>query len=82
MPRFYLHVCNGNGFTEDSEGQDLPDVEAARALAITSARDIMADEMRGGMLNPASFIEVEDAERKLLFTVHFSDAYTVNLPGS
>jgi len=34
MPRFYFHVCNGNGFTEDEEGQELADVEAARARAV------------------------------------------------
>ena len=36
--------------------------------------------MRSGQLNPASFIEVEDAEHRHLFTVLFSEAYTVNPP--
>ncbi|HEX9964948.1 MAG TPA: hypothetical protein VGB04_08180 [Allosphingosinicella sp.] len=78
MPLFFFHVCNGNGFVEDEEGRDLPDEAAARAIAIVGARDIMAEEMRAGQLNPASFIEVEDAERRHLFTLLFSDAFTVN----
>ncbi|MDB5691799.1 MAG: hypothetical protein JWO81_862 [Alphaproteobacteria bacterium] len=80
MPTFYFHVCNGAGFAEDEEGQELPDQDTARSTAITSARDIMAAEMRAGQLNPASFIEVEDAEHRHLFTLQFSEAYTVNRP--
>jgi hypothetical protein len=77
MPRFFFHVCNGNGFTEDEEGRELRDESEARSVAITGARDIMAEEMRAGQLDPASFIEVEDAERRHLFTLSFSDAFTV-----
>ena len=77
MPRFFFHVCNGNGFTEDEEGRELLDEAEARSVALTGARDIMAEEMRAGQLDPASFIEVEDAEHRHLFTLLFSDAYTV-----
>ena len=80
MPHYYFHVCNGNGFIEDEEGRDLPDDSAARDVAVSGARDIMAEEMRSGQLNPASFIEVEDSENRHLFTLSFSDAYTVNPP--
>jgi hypothetical protein len=77
MPLFYLHVCDGDGFNEDEEGHNLPDLEAARAAAIRGARDLMAEEMRRGELNPASFIEVEDSNHNHLFTLLFSDAYRV-----
>ncbi|MEA3011446.1 MAG: hypothetical protein QOJ91_3138 [Sphingomonadales bacterium] len=77
MPRFFFHVCNGNGFTEDEEGRELLDEAAARFVALAGARDIMAEEMRAGQLDPASFIEVEDSQHRHLFTLLFSDAYTV-----
>jgi hypothetical protein len=77
MPRFFFHVCNGNGFTEDEEGRELLDEAEARSVALTGARDIMAEEMRAGQLDPASFIEVEDSEHRHLFTLLFSDAYTI-----
>lgn len=78
MPLYFFHICNGNGFVEDHEGRELSDEAAARAVAVTGARDIMAEEMRAGQLNPASFIEVEDSEHRHLFTLQFSEAYTVN----
>jgi len=37
MPLFYLHVCNGNGFVADEEGQEFADLAAARAEAVRSA---------------------------------------------
>lgn len=79
MPRFYFHICDGDGFAEDEEGHDLADEAAARSFALVNARDIMAEEMRAGELNPSSFIEVEDAGHKHLFTLSFSEAYTVRL---
>ena len=80
MPLFFFHICNGNGFIEDEEGRELADEAEARASALAGARDIMAEEMRAGQLNPASFIEVEDSEHRYLFTLPFSEAYTVNPP--
>jgi hypothetical protein len=77
MPLFYLHVCNGNGFIEDEEGQELADLAAAREAAIHGARDIMREDIRRGELDPASFIEVEDSEHQHLFTLQFSEAVRI-----
>jgi uncharacterized protein DUF6894 len=81
MPRFYLHLCNGTGFTEDAEGKDYPNVDAARADAITALRDVLAGEMKQGQLLPASFIEVEDENHNLVLTVAFADAVIVAASG-
>jgi Domain of unknown function (DUF6894) len=77
MPLYYLHVCNGNGFVEDEEGQELADLDAARAAAIHGARDIMSADIRRGELDPASFIEVEDEDHRYLFTLQFSEAIRI-----
>lgn len=77
MPIFYLHVCNGGGFVEDTEGQELRDGEAARAVAIEGLRDILAGELRNGDLNTASFIEIEDEHGRKVRTVSFAEAVRV-----
>ena len=77
MPHFYLHVCNGDGFVEDQQGQDLPDLEAARRKAVEGLRRIAATDLRSGQLNMAAFIEIEDAQHQLLETVPFDDAVEV-----
>jgi hypothetical protein len=77
MPRFYLHVCNGTGYVEDEEGQELPDIAAARQAAIAGLRDIMASELKDGSLNPASFIEIQDEDGEYVTTISFEDAVIV-----
>ena len=74
MPRFYLHVCDGNGFNVDEEGTELRDVAAARLVAIDGLRDILAGELRAGVLRRVSFVEIEDGDRQLVSTVSFDDA--------
>lgn len=81
MPRFYLHICDGGGFVEDTEGQELPDAEGAREVAIEGLRDILAGELRNGDLNTASFIEIEDEQRQLVRTVSFEEAVRITDKG-
>ena len=77
VPRFYFHVCNGSGFTEDDEGSEVADLSEARANAIKGLRDIMASELKRGELNLGSFIEIEDEAHELVMTVPFADAVNV-----
>lgn len=77
MPRFYMHICNGNGFTEDEEGVELADLASARGKAVAAARAVMAGDLRDGQLDLTSFIEVEDEEHRLLFTLRFADAVQI-----
>ena len=77
VPRFYFHVCNGSGFTEDDEGSEVADLSEARANAIKGLRDIMASELKRGELNLGSFIEIEDEAHELVMTVPFAEAVNV-----
>jgi hypothetical protein len=53
MPRFYFHISNGQGFIEDEEGIELTDEAAARSNAVAAARDVMAGDLREGLLDLA-----------------------------
>ena len=77
MPRYYLHICNGSGFTEDVEGHDYADADQAREAAIAGIRDLMSEELRRGEINIASFVEIEDENRELVRTVAFTEAVAV-----
>jgi hypothetical protein len=81
VPRFYFHVCDGDGFSEDEEGLELADAGAARLEALRGARSLMAEELRRGELNLASFIEVEGEGGELLFTLTFDDAVEIKAGG-
>lgn len=77
MPLFYLHICNGNGFTEDREGQELPNDEDAYREAVRGLRDLMAGELKRGEMNLGSFIEIENERHELIRTVDFGEAVRV-----
>jgi hypothetical protein len=60
MPRFFFNIREGAEFSRDLEGQDLPDVEAARREAISSSREMLSERMlHGGSLNHRQ-IEIAD----------------------
>jgi hypothetical protein len=77
MPRYYFHLSNLAGFTEDEEGSELDDEEAARERAVASARELLAAETLNGAIDLTAYIEVEDEARSLLFTLSFTDALEV-----
>ena len=78
MPRFYFHVFNDKTSLDD-EGQDLPDLEAARAHAVAGARSLMSDELKDGRLVLSHHIAIENEQGELLLDVTFSDAVEVRL---
>lgn len=69
MTRFYFHIRMGDRIVIDQEGSDLPDPAAARAEALASARQILADAIRSGNdATPEAFI-IADCEGRELETV-------------
>ena len=75
MPRYFFHFRNQNGLKEDYEGEELADLAAARETAMSSAREIIADDLLGSAtaMGGCSF-EVCDEAGKLLFAFPFSEA--------
>jgi hypothetical protein len=61
----------------DDEGQDLPDLAAARITAIKSARQIACAQVLNGRLNLTHRIEVRDESGSVVTTVLFGDVIKV-----
>lgn len=74
MRRFYFHIRDGSGLIEDPDGSDLPDLDAARAEALASAREILANRLRSGEVLDGQSIEITDAAGEVLATVPLKDA--------
>lgn len=74
MPRFYLHLLHDGILIEDPDGSELPDAGAARAEALTSARELWALAMHNGTdLSDRRFV-IRDEEGRHLIEVPFTDA--------
>jgi hypothetical protein len=74
MERYFLHIDNGGGYSEDPEGQELENLDAARTAAIEGVRSLLSEEARQGQLDLSGRIEIADADGNILMIVPFSDA--------
>lgn len=71
MPRFYLHIRDGNELIEDDNGVDLPDENAAREEALASAREILADLIRAGKLLDGQQFEIVNEVGQMIAMIPF-----------
>jgi hypothetical protein len=78
MARFFFHLKESNSVVRDEEGRELPDLSAAHAVAVMSARSILCDELMTGRISLDGAIEVQDERGAPLETVRFSDAVKID----
>lgn len=76
MPLFYFHLRN-DVVVDDEEGQELPDLAAAREIAITTARQLAAESVRQGTLNLDHYIDIGNEYEAIVARVTFREAITV-----
>jgi hypothetical protein len=74
MPKFFFHVRDSDGeISRDDEGQELADLEAARAEAICANREMLGERLlHGGSLNHRQ-IEIADEHGTVLASVNAND---------
>lgn len=75
MPRYFLNLRYGRGkLAVDPEGDELPDLGAARERALDAARDLMA-RTRTNIVRDwfTCAFEIMDEAGQLVLTVPFSD---------
>ena len=73
MPRYFFHVREGSTLSRDAEGQELPDVEAARKEAISASREILGEKLlHGGSLDSRT-IEIADETGHIVDVVNSRD---------
>jgi hypothetical protein len=80
MPRFFLHQRGGALEVDDDEGQEFPNLEAVRAVAVGGIRDVLAGMVREGRLSLRERIDVEDRAGHVLLSVGFADAVRLDTP--
>lgn len=76
MLRYYLHVRDGVDEMLDPDGSDLPNLDAARTSALAGSRDLLAADMKTGVLDLCYRMDIENEAGEIIDTVHFADAFT------
>lgn len=77
MARFFFHLRNSTGYVKDEEGEDLPDLKAARNSAVASVRSIISEESKSGCVDLRGRIEVADEAGHTVLALPFSEALDI-----
>lgn len=73
MARYFFHVRSGDAVSYDREGQELPGLDAARAEAVSSNREMLGESLlHGGMLGPRQ-VEIANESGEVLAIVTAKD---------
>jgi hypothetical protein len=73
VPRFYINFRNGDQIAKDDIGIELPSLEDARAVALISAREIVADNIKGNAKNPLEAVIITGESGEELMTIPARD---------
>ncbi len=73
MPKFFLNLLEDGTRIDDPDGHELPALVSARAEAIRSAREIMAEDLRAGRPLHHGQIEICNNAGEVLEVVRFPD---------
>lgn len=76
VPRYYLHVRQGETLCRDLEGEVFLDLEEARAEAICSARELAAAAVTNNEL-VRGHVDVKDVDGRILATVRLRDMINI-----
>ena len=73
MPRFFINYQSGDLIAKDDEGQDYPGLEEARSMALASAREILADNIRSATRNALDAVIITNERGEELMTISAKD---------
>lgn len=77
MPRFHINIFNDLEVM-DEEGSDHADLPAAKQLAITGAREMIADHvLHARPINLRHRVEITNADGTVLAVIPFGELLTI-----
>jgi hypothetical protein len=72
-----MQLRDGTDDLLDPEGVELEDLEAVRERVMTAARDILASDLRNGLLDLRYRIEAETNLGAIVYTLAFKHAFNI-----
>jgi hypothetical protein len=76
MPKFFISFRNGGQTIQDEVGQDFPSLDDARDLALASARELVADNIKSNSPHPVEAVIITDENGKELMTIPAREVLT------
>jgi hypothetical protein len=76
MPRFFFNLYNDITAIDD-EGEEFPDLAAAREHGLCETREIAAESVRNGSINLTHYIDIADGCGEVFERIRFGDAVEI-----
>lgn len=76
MPRYYIHLVDGEDFTLDPDGTELA-LDAIEGYALLNARGCIAGDVQNGLIDLHYRLEVHDELGQVVHRLAFADAVRV-----
>jgi hypothetical protein len=73
MPRYYFNIYEQGRLIPDEEGAEFPTLKAARVEAEASARELLADALKGHVEVNGKRIEIADVDGLVVETIMVRD---------
>lgn len=77
MARYFMHLRDSTDELLDSEGVELVDLEAVRQNVMAAARDILAGDLRNGVVDLRYRIDAENEGGAIVYTLPFKHAFSI-----
>jgi len=73
MPRFYVNFRSGGSTASDDQGIECATLEDARKMALASARELLADNIKSGSKTPVEAVIIMSESGQELVTILAKD---------
>ena len=80
MPQYYFHIRQSDLLLEDPDGTELPDIQAARLVAIEGVRDLVAERLRQARQVEPHSVVIAGEDGKSLVEVTFLEVLQELMP--
>ena len=77
MPRFFMHLRDTAEELLDPEGVELLDLDAVRSKALAAARDVIAGDLRNGIIDLRYRIDAENDAGDIVYSLPFKHAFSI-----
>jgi hypothetical protein len=77
MARYYFHLRDSSDELLDPEGTEHADLDAVRKAVLLTARDMIAGDVRDGIIDFRYRIDAEDEAGAIVYSLPFRHAFTI-----
>jgi hypothetical protein len=77
MTRYFLHLRDSTDEVLDPDGSEFEDMEAVRNAVMVNARDLIAGDVRNGLVDFRYRIDAENEAGQVVYSLPFKHAVNI-----